>query len=434
MNRRHHGARTSVHVAAHALEGVAVGLSAGLVVGGFRRAHDAVFTQLPVWFGEAREHWWIVPLWFAVLVVVAWILGRLTRAVPLIPGSGIPQIELSLAGRLPVPPAVWPRVLAAKFAGSWLSVTAGLSLGREGPSIQMGGALGVLIGRLRGETRLRNNPALVAGAAAGLAAAFGAPAAGMLFAFEEMKSRRSAVNIVTALAAAFAAQMVCVHGFGLGKLFPFADFRPPILTEAWTLLPLGVLLGGLGVAYNKGLLSLKDAEAAHSPLPRGWRTLPPLLAAGALAFMYPQVLGGGDGLIVALGRNSHTVTALVWLFLIKAGFSLFSYTGGTPGGLLMPMLCQGALLGDLAGRILTAAGLVSTDTAAGFILFGMAGYFAAAVRAPLTGLFLVIEMSGADLCLPGALAVALIANTTANRLRCPPIYDSLKERIKTPKP
>lgn len=86
-----------------------------------------------------------------------------------------------------MPPTVWPRVLAAKFAGSWPVRNRGLSLGREGPSIQMGGALGVLIGRLRGETRLRNNPALVAGAAAGLAAAFGAPAAGMLFAFEEME-------------------------------------------------------------------------------------------------------------------------------------------------------------------------------------------------------------------------------------------------------
>lgn len=429
MNKRHHGARATGHVAAHALEGLAVGLCVGLVVGIFRRAHNAAFSLLMAWLGTAREHAWIVPLWFAALTAVAWILGRLVRAEPLIPGSGIPQIELSLAGRLPVPPAAWPRVLAAKFAGSWLSVTAGLSLGREGPCIQMGGAIGVMIGRLRGEPRLRNNPALVAGAAAGLAAAFGAPAAGMFFAFEEMKSRRSAVNIVTALAAAFAAQAVCAHAFGLGRLFPFAAFRPPPLAEAWTLIPLGLLLGGLGVVYNKGLLRLKDAEAAHPPLPQGWRTLPPLLAAGALAFLYPQVLTGGDGLIAQLGLSPHTVAALALLFVIKFGFSLFSYTGGTPGGLLMPMLCLGAIAGDMAGRLLAAAGLVGPDAAASFILFGMAGYFAAAVRAPLTGLFLVIEMSGADGCLPGALAVAFIANATATRLRCPPIYDSLRERI-----
>lgn len=423
-------------VAAHGAEGVLIGLGVGVVVGCFRRTHDSVSALLLPWLGTARVHPWIVPAWFAVLVVLAWVLGRLVKAAPLIPGSGIPQTELVLSGDLPVPPSTWPKVLAAKFAGGWLAITAGLSLGREGPCIQMGGALGAmvaLIARMRGGARQRNNPAIIAGAAAGLAAAFGSPTAGMLFAFEEMKSPGSAVNIVAATASAYTAEAVIEHVFGLGRLFPFAHFQPPALAEAWTLLPLGLLLGALGVVYNRCLLWMKDREARQTLLPQSLRALPPLLAAGALAFLYPQALGGGDGLIVRLGQESYTFQALLLLAGLKFLFSLYSYTGATPGGLLMPLICIGAIFGHMAGQALAAWGLVPPEAAHSYIIFAMAGYFAAIVRAPLTGIALVTEMSGANTCLPGALAVAFLANITATALRCPPVYDSLKARIPLPR-
>lgn len=426
-----HTARAASCVLKNAGAGIAAGLGAGAVVGCFRISHDGAFAVLTKWLGAATgEYLWRIPLWFAVLCALAWIIGRLVRAEPLIPGSGIPQTELVLAGRLNVPPPVWPRLLLAKFAGSWLAVTAGLSLGREGPCIQMGGAVGAMLSQLWGKSRLQRSPAVLAGAAAGMAAAFGAPVAGFLLAFEEMKAPRDAAHLTAALVAAFTAGAVIEYGFGLGRLFPFEHFRSPALNEVWALLILGPALGVMGVLYNKSLLWLKDREARQTLLPQTWRLLPPLLAAGVLVFVCPQVLGGGDGLASSLAVPHRSVQILLLLFLLKFAFSLYSYTGNAPGGLLMPLVCLGALLGCLAGQGLVGAGLAGS--AEGYIVLGMAGYFAAIVRAPLTGTALVVEMSGAYTCLPMALAVALLASYTATRLHCPPVYDSLKARVTLP--
>lgn len=410
--------------------GILTGLCVGVVVACFRKAHDWCFAKLLAWFGTAPEHWWIVPLWGAALVIVAAFIGRLVLAEPLIPGSGIPQTELALAGRLN--PSAWLRVLAAKFAGSWLALMGGLSLGREGPCVQMGSAVGALVARHAGHPDPKENPWLIGGAAAGLAAAFGAPVAGVVFAFEEMKNRLTPVNIIFTLTAAFGAQAVAEHLFGLGRLFPFAHFTPPPLSRWWALLLIGAALGLLGVIYNTLLLRFKDTEVRWNRLPAGLRTLPALLAAGVLAFIVPQVLGGGDSLITNLGTTSVSLRVLVLLLVLKTAFSVFSYQGNVPGGLLMPLLCIGALAGHVAGGVLAAAGLMDSAGADACIVFGMAGLFAASVRAPLTGIALVLEMSGALACLPGTFLVAFSASLLADRLGCAPIYDSLKARVRLP--
>ena len=122
-----------------AMRGLATGLCAGCVVGLLRLSHDRAAARVALWLEEWREVWWTVPIWFGVLVALAVILRRIVREEPLISGSGIPQTELALAGRLSF---TWWRVLLAKFLGSWLALFGGLALGREGPSIQMGAAVG----------------------------------------------------------------------------------------------------------------------------------------------------------------------------------------------------------------------------------------------------------------------------------------------------
>ena len=166
-----------------AMRGLATGLCAGCVVGLLRLSHDRAAARVALWLEEWREVWWTVPIWFGVLVALAVILRRIVREEPLISGSGIPQTELALAGRLSF---TWWRVLLAKFLGSWLALFGGLALGREGPSIQMGGAVGAgfhALWRPAPPHALTGSPYVVAGAVAGLAAAFGAPAAGVLAAF-----------------------------------------------------------------------------------------------------------------------------------------------------------------------------------------------------------------------------------------------------------
>lgn len=417
-------------------EGAAIGLCVGVTISAFRLVHDWGFPLLLEWFASAGEHWWVVPLWGLALVAVARVLGGLVRAVPLISGSGIPQTELVVTGRLHLSRLDWLKVLGAKFTGSTLSSMGGLSLGREGPCIQMGAAVASLVSALWEHFSFAGHAHVAAGAAAGMAAAFGAPWAGLLFVFEEMNSRFTRGGFLLTLAAAMSAQAVAQYGFGFGQIFPFQDFREPDWTRIWTVAALGVLLGGLGVAYNKALLLIKNGEARFSPLPQRWRILPQLMAAWILAFAYPMVLGGGDSLVHTLGTGagSFALTALLGLCCLKVLFSLFSYTGNVPGGILMPMLCIGAILGGLAGQGLLSLGVIPPDRTGSFVVFGMIGFFTAMVRAPLTGIALVLEMTGSIACLPGALIVGFLASYTATALKCPPIYDSLRAAIIVSRP
>ena len=429
-------ARSSLPVMA--IRGAAVGLCAGGVVGLLRLSHDRAASRLALWLDGWREALWIVPLWFAVLVALALIIRRIVRETPMISGSGIPQTELALAGRLSF---VWWRVLLAKFTGSWLALFGGLALGREGPSIQMGGAVGAGFHTFwhpsepEAKPSLAASPYLVGGAVAGLAAAFGAPIAGVLFAFEEMRCDRTLPLLVAACAASLGAHVMVRGVFGMGRILPFADFSAPALSSYWIVALEGVVLGVLGVGYNRTLLWLHDAEARQTLVPDRWRALPPLLCAGILALFAPQVIGGGESLIIAVGEHGAALGMLVTLLVLKYLFAQYSTVAAIPGGLLMPILCLGALWGrvwaDLPVAALAAHGLSAPDAAQSYVLFGMAGYFAATVRAPLTGIMLVMEMSGAYACLPGSLMAGLVACRVADALRCPPVYDSLKARIRS---
>ena len=416
-----------------AMRGLATGLCAGCVVGLLRLSHDRAAARVALWLEEWREVWWTVPIWFGVLVALAVILRRIVREEPLISGSGIPQTELALAGRLSF---TWWRVLLAKFLGSWLALFGGLALGREGPSIQMGGAVGAgfhALWRPAAPHALSGSPYVVAGAVAGLAAAFGAPAAGVLFAFEEMKSRRDTSLIVAACASAIGAHLMIRIVFGMGRILPFAGFEAPPLSSFWIVALEGAVFGVLGVGYNKTLLWLHDREAGQTLIPDRWRALPPLLLAGCLALFAPLLIGGGESLIIFVGEHDVALKTLILLLAFKYLFAQYSTVASIPGGLLMPILCLGALWGRLWAELpvsaLAAHGLASGSVQP-YVLFGMVSYFAATVRAPLTGIVLVTEMSGTYTCLPGSLLAGLIACKVANLLHCPPVYDSLKERIR----
>ena len=229
-----------------AWRGLVTGLAAGGVVGLLRLSHDHVAARTALWLDGWHVSLWLVPFWFGVLVALAWGLRWIVRVEPMISGSGIPQTELALKGRLTFR---WWRVLLAKFAGSWLALFGGLALGREGPSIQMGGAVGAgfdALWRPGGEERLlTENPYVVAGAVAGLAAAFGAPVAGVLFAFEEMRCPRVPSLIVIACTAAIGAHIMVFGVFGMGRILPFASFVTPALADFWIVAAQGLFFGVL---------------------------------------------------------------------------------------------------------------------------------------------------------------------------------------------
>lgn len=416
-----------------AAEGLIIGVFSGTVICTFRMARDIAAPVIMEWLSGWRENWWVSVIWLTALILASRFLGWLVGKVPLISGSGIPQTELIVRGKLHISRHEWLKILPAKFAGCLVSTLGGLSLGREGPCIQMGAATAALICGLWEKISFSGHIHIAAGAAAGMTAAFGAPVAGIFFVFEEMKTRFTRGGFLMVLCAVTTAELTTRFLFGFNVIFPFRDFSPPHLSQVWLYPATGFVMGVAGVCYNRALLGFKNIEASHSPLSQKWRILPPMITAFLLAIFVPSVLGGGEELVADLPAISqgteNVIKTLALLAALKIAFSLISYTGNVPGGILMPMLCIGALLGALCGELLLLPEIIQPGAKQSFIVYGMVGFFVSMVRVPFTGTALVMEMSGALSCLPGAAIVAFTASWTATLLRCPPVYDSLRAAI-----
>ena len=417
-----------------AMRGLATGLCAGCVVGLLRLSHDRAAARVALWLEEWREVWWTVPIWFGVLVALAVILRRIVREEPLISGSGIPQTELALAGRLSF---TWWRVLLAKFLGSWLALFGGLALGREGPSIQMGAAVGCGFGRifqkLTGEDPGHAPRFLIAGSVAGLAAAFGAPFAGMLFAFEEVKTIVTVPLLLFTGVASFSAWFVITILFGFGLVFPFSSIPSLDWGQMWLPVLFGVGTGLFSALYNSALLRVTEFHDHQKLVPAPLKPLLPFLLSGVLLYVYPQVLVGLGYSTADLGgltpNGPLLLGSVALLLFVKIIFSILSFASGVPGGLLMPMLAIGSMVGAVSGTLLIGNGFSAEPQLPAYLVLGMAGLFSGTVRAPLTGTALVAEMSGAFQCLPEMAIVAFISTVVANGVGSPPVYDSLKRRI-----
>ena len=155
----------------------------------------------------------------------------------------------------------------------------------------------------------------------------------------------------------------------------------------------------------------------------------PFLLAGVFGFLYPSVLGGGHSLVEVLSSGEMVIGAMCLLFVIKFLFSMVSFGSGAPGGIFLPLLVLGAVIG---GIYYSGMGLV-TDSLDGllgnFIILGMAGYFSAIVRAPITGIILISEMTGSFSHLLTLSMVSLAAYLVPDIMRCAPVYDQLLHRL-----
>ena len=412
------------------VQALLTGTFAAFVIGAFRFAYTKVglFLQTCVGSHDLAEPCHLALL-TALLLLASIVSALLLRYEPLISGSGIPQVELMLAGRLPL--MNWARVLLAKFTGTLISLSAGLSLGREGPCVQMGACAGLAVQRLlRQAERSSAGRFLIGGGVAGMTAAFGAPLAGLFFAFEEMRVVLTLPLLLFTAVTAFSAYAV-IHSFlGFDLVFPFQAKDALSLSQYWLVLPLGIGLGLLGAFYNALLvrLTLLIDRLKLSP----WlRLLPVFLLSGMLLLFFPLILTHFGLAALDLSHLSLPLKLLLLLLLAKILFSAISFASGASGGLLMPMLMAGALFGCMASQLFLASGVIHSSQADVPIILAMAGLFAATVRAPLTGSALLMEMSGCPELALALLATALTAVFVANRLASEPVYESLKQRLLT---
>ena len=409
------------------MEGLACGLLAGLI---------AIIYRLLLGYAEQFIAFMASVIWDNLLYIIGWFLFLLVLGVligwclkqePLISGSGIPQVEGEIISFLD---QKWYKILPYKIVAGTLCAFGGLSLGREGPSIQLGAMGGKGMSRIFHRVKMEEKLLLTCGAAAGLSAAFNAPLAGVMFALEEVHKNFSVSVLVSVMCASVTGDFLSQYVFGLEPAFHFVVTETLPLGYYGSILLLGIICGLCGVLYNKMTLKFQDWYEKVPRLKAHYRVLIPLMIAGALMLILPEVLGSGHTMIEMLsGKEPLLLKTLILLLVVKFIFSLASFGSGAPGGIFFPLLVLGSFVGAIYGLIAIQYFQIPEMYLANFIIMAMAAFFAAIVRAPITGIILIAEMSGTLTHLLPLALVSLCAYLTANILNCDPIYESLLHKL-----
>jgi chloride channel protein, CIC family len=309
-----------------------------------------------------------------------------------------------------------------------LAIGSGLALGREGPTVQMGGAVGDGIARGLKVAPQERLTLTAAGAGAGLAAAFNAPLSGLVFVLEEVQRDFRPAVFGAAFVAAAAADVVARTVSGQLPMFTVPNYAMPPLAALPAFALLGILAGLLGVIFNRSLLATIDLIGR---IARSWRLVLGAAigaVAGLVAWFDPLAVGGGHHLAETVLRNQLQLALIPALFVLRFGLTATSYGTGAAGGIFAPLLVLGALLGLGTGHAVHSFLPALAAEPGVFAVVGMAAYFTAIVRAPLTGILLITEMTGSyDQMLP-LLAASFCAYAVGEYLRDIPIYEALLQR------
>lgn len=407
-------------------EGLLVGIIGGLIVLFYRIALGYAGNWLNQILSYIKEKPPAIAGWFAVLALFAVIVGKLVKTEPMISGSGIPQVEGEVTGKLT---QNWKRVLPAKFFGGFLCLLGGLSLGREGPSIQLGAMAGKGVSQVLDRGKTEEKYLMTCGASAGLAAAFHAPLAGVIFAIEEIHKGFSVSILISVMTASVTADFIASGLIGQEPVFQFEVGNSLPQNYYWLLIVLGIIVGAAGVFYNWTMLKAQDLYKKPKCLNETGRLLIAFLTAGVLGLLMPSVLGSGHNLIEALTDGEMILKAAVAVLVMKFLFSAVSFGSGAPGGIFFPLLILGALIGGIFAMVGVDFFGLPEMYINNFVLLAMAGFFTSIVRAPITGIILLFEMSGSVSQMLSLSIVSVTAYIVATLLHSDPIYESLLERI-----
>lgn len=364
-----------------------------------------------------------------LMVGIGWFIGWSAQRESMASGSGIPQVVGYITRGLCMR---WYTILPVRFSAGLLGSLCGLSLGREGPSIQIGACGGQIVSRFLRALRhtpvkndIKEHYAVTAGAAAGLSAAFCAPLSAVMFALEEVQHSLAPTVLMGAASASLAADFIAQYCFGLRPVLDFGNIVELPIALHWWLLPLGVIAGIVGVLINRSLLGFQQA---YRLLPAWSRAPLACLVALPVGLFIPQVLGGGSKLVDLAEYGKISVVALLIMFIMKILFTSSSFGCGAPGGIFMPILAVGALAGGICARLMTQYFGIENRYIAIIAVCVMAGTLAASVKAPLTSILLTVEMSGTLIHMLPVAVCAFLAMLVSDVLRTKPIYSALLER------
>ena len=409
---------------------VALGAICGLAAVAFHLAIDLV-SRLAIDRALAVPGYGWIPWTLAIPTLGGLASGLVLQYVaPNARGSGIPQVKAAYAGRSP-PPKI--RDVIAKFMLSSLQIGTGSSLGREGPTVQICAGIASRAGRFLGVSPQTTIRLLPVGAAAGVAAAFNAPIAAVTFTIEEVVGKLDQTVLSGVIVAAAFAAIVERSVLGASPIFTIPrEYGLEHVSSLLLYALLGLVAAGLSLMFTEGLL---DVRKRFKPLGARWAH-PAIggLVTGALgvaAFLLAHahgITGGGYGTLGDALAGRLPALALAVLCVVKLVATVFSYSSGGAGGIFAPALFIGGTAGGAVGALDMAVFHHSADSLGAFALVGMGAVFAGAIRAPITSVLIIVEMTGGySLILPLMIA-NMLAYGIARHYRPTPIYEALLEQ------
>jgi CIC family chloride channel protein len=392
--------------------GVLAGLSAVLFAVAIDQTSHRLFGLAP-----SQLRLFLVPL--LVSVVTGILLAKVFTGAR---GSGVPQTKTAYhlaSGTIPV------RVTIGKFITGVLTIGAGHSLGREGPSVQIGAGLASLIGRW-----LQLPPRLVqrlipVGAAGALAAAFNTPISAVVFVLEEIMGDLNAAVLGSTIVASVTAVVVARSILGNEPLFHVPAYHLVHPAELAAYAMLGVVGGVLSLIFAKGLLSLRGS---FKRLPESTSPLQPALGGlliGMMLLYSPGVMGVGYEYVDQALNGGMLFQTMMILCVLKIGATIVSYSSGNAGGVFAPSLFIGAMAGGAIGTIVHRFAPFPTAETGAYALVGMGVLFAGIIRAPLTSVFMIFELTQDYQIVVPLMVANVLSYTISRRYQPVPLYEAL---------
>lgn len=404
--------------------GLIIGLISGLMLTIYRKLVVFFSAKMLLVYNFGREN-----IFYAIFVIIfitllGMFVGILTQKEPMIGGSGIPQVMGQLKDKISIN---WKRVLSYKFVGGLISLSSGLTVGREGPSVQMGASVGQAFSEITNKNNDDTKILITAGAASGLSAAFNAPISGILFVLEELHHNFNKYVFIAATASAITSDYISSIILGsqpvinLGFINTFPSNLYPILVL------LGIIVGFLAPIFSFSIYKCKNLYKSL-PLPKFIKITIPFIITAIIILFFPINFGSGEHFIFLPNENNnYEIHKIILIGITKFLLLVFAFSSGLPGGIFLPMLVLGSLIGNVFGQILVNFGVIGSEHILILSAVAMCANFAAIVRSPLTAIMLTVELTGSfNFFLPIAVVV-LTSYIIVELLDVKPIYSGLLE-------
>lgn len=408
--------------------GALVGIITGIIVVAYRVALSMADKYRFLFYEYVKHNlnFETILMLIALIIIVSVFLGYIVVKFPMVKGSGIPQVKGVLIRQMDFS---WARELSAKFIGGVVAIGSGMSLGREGPSVQLGAEVGAGVFKIFKRDEYDKKYLISCGASAGLAAAFGAPLSGAIFAVEELHKFMSPLLITCVLISSVCAEFVSKYFFGFSPSFNITVNTTYQLRHYILIIVFAFIMTVIGRMFERTLLKAQKIYGKINIRPL-FKPIIVIIITVIVGLFFFDVTGGGHSLAERVIHENYTYKALIILFILKFLFTAVCYSSGIPGGIFLPILVLGALSGKIYGMfVIEMFENVTPGYEVYFVVLGMAALLTAVVKSPITSTVLMLEMTGSFSHFFPLVTTCMATFLMTEVVKMRPIYDTLLENM-----